>query len=66
MNNTNPLTPAQRASIHDRARIQALALRRAAVDDTWQAVLRFAAEALRAAHHMLLRWGTRSNRPSGV
>ncbi len=66
MNNTNPLTPAQRASIHDRARIQALVLRRAAVDATWQSVYRFAADALRAAHHMLRRWVPESNHPSGV
>jgi hypothetical protein len=41
-------------------------LRRAAVDDALQYVYRFAADALRAAHHMLRRWVPRANHPSGV
>ncbi len=66
MNNSTPLTPAQRADIHDRARRQAQVLRRAAIADMWRSVYCFAADALRAAQHRLHRMAPQSNRPSGV
>ncbi len=60
------LTPEQRANIHERARRQALLLRKAAVADFWHATYRLAADALRAAQHALHRAVPHSKHPSGV
>lgn len=63
---TITLTPAQRADMYAQARRQAQLLRRAAIADFWHAAYRLAADALRAAQHVLQRAVPRSNHPSGV
>lgn len=66
MYTTTPLTPAQRADIHARARRQAQLLRRAAIADFWHAAYRLAADGLRTAQHALHRAVPHSKHPSGV
>ncbi len=66
MYTATPLTPEQRASIHECARREAQLLRRAALTDFWIAAYRLVADALRAAKNALHRAVPRSNHPSGV